>query len=112
MAKVILHPLGEPLEKALDPAEARRNAENLAELESALDAKRAEVRAGWGKSTSIVFTPKGSSPPGNVWNASRTKGLRFSGRNAGQLRRDLRSGRTHLTRCRCRHGLCDESMAG
>ncbi len=49
MAKVILHPLGEPLEKALDPAEARRNAENLAELESALDAKRAEVRAGWGE---------------------------------------------------------------
>jgi acetyl-CoA carboxylase carboxyltransferase component len=49
MAKVILHPLGEPLEKALDPAEAKRNVEHLAELETALDAKRAEVRAGWGE---------------------------------------------------------------
>ncbi len=48
MAKIILHPLGDPLEKALDPSEGRRNAEYLAELETALEKKRAEVRAGWG----------------------------------------------------------------
>lgn len=48
MAKVILHPLGEPLEKALDPTEAKKNADYLADLETALDKKRAEVRAGWG----------------------------------------------------------------
>ncbi len=32
----------------LDPVEARRNGEHLAALEAALEAKRVEVRAGWG----------------------------------------------------------------
>ena len=49
MAKVILHSIGSALEKALDPAEAAKNAAHLAELEGALEAKRAEVRAGWGE---------------------------------------------------------------
>ena len=49
MAKVILHPLGTPLEKAVDPTDARRNAEHLAELESRLDDKRGEIRQGWGE---------------------------------------------------------------
>jgi 3-methylcrotonyl-CoA carboxylase beta subunit len=49
MAKIVVHPLGGPLERAVDPAEARRNAEHLAGLEAALDARRAEVRAGWGE---------------------------------------------------------------
>jgi acetyl-CoA carboxylase carboxyltransferase component len=48
MAKVILHSIGSALDKALDPAEAKKNAEHLAELEAALDDKRAWVRAGWG----------------------------------------------------------------
>jgi acetyl-CoA carboxylase carboxyltransferase component len=48
VAKIILHPLGDDLDKALDPAEARRNARHQGRLEAALDAKRAEVRAGWG----------------------------------------------------------------
>jgi acetyl-CoA carboxylase carboxyltransferase component len=48
MAKVILHSLGTALDKALDPAEAKKNADHLAILEEALDEKRAEVRAGWG----------------------------------------------------------------
>ena len=46
MAKVILHPLGAPLEKALDPSEAKKNAVHLAELEAALEQKRADVHAG------------------------------------------------------------------
>ncbi len=50
MAKVILHPLGVPLERALDPAEARRNLEHLGRLESELDRARGVVRAGWGES--------------------------------------------------------------
>ncbi len=50
MAKVVLHPLGAALDRAVDPAEARRNADHLGALEAALDAKRAEVRAGWGSS--------------------------------------------------------------
>jgi len=50
VAKLILHPQGDPIDRALDPAEAKRNAAHLAELEGALDAKRAEVRAGWGES--------------------------------------------------------------
>jgi acetyl-CoA carboxylase carboxyltransferase component len=50
MAKVILHPLGAPLERALDPAEARRNVEHLGRLESDLDRARGVVRAGWGES--------------------------------------------------------------
>ncbi|MCP4898414.1 MAG: propionyl-CoA carboxylase [bacterium] len=49
MAKLILHPLGDSIDKALDPAVAKRNSEHLTTLEDALDAKRAEVRAGWGE---------------------------------------------------------------
>ncbi len=49
MAKVILHSIGTALEKALDPAEAKKNAAHLAGLEAALDSKRDEVRAGWGE---------------------------------------------------------------
>jgi 3-methylcrotonyl-CoA carboxylase beta subunit len=48
MAKVILHPIGGALARALDPTEAKRNAEYLGRLEASLDDKRAEVRAGWG----------------------------------------------------------------
>jgi acetyl-CoA carboxylase carboxyltransferase component len=48
VAKIILHPLGDTLDKALDPAEARRNARHQGRLEDSLDSKRAEVRSGWG----------------------------------------------------------------
>jgi 3-methylcrotonyl-CoA carboxylase beta subunit len=48
MAKVILQPIGNTLDRALDPAEAKKNTAHLADLEAALDSKRAEVRAGWG----------------------------------------------------------------
>jgi acetyl-CoA carboxylase carboxyltransferase component len=49
MAKVILHSIGTALDKALDPAEAEKNAKHLAGLEDALEKKRAEVRARWGE---------------------------------------------------------------
>jgi len=49
MAKVILHSIGTTLDKALDPAEAAKNAAHLAGLEADLDGKREEVRAGWGE---------------------------------------------------------------
>jgi 3-methylcrotonyl-CoA carboxylase beta subunit len=49
MAKIILHPLGSLLEKALDPQDSKFNQERMAELDGALDEKRAEVRQGWGE---------------------------------------------------------------
>ena len=49
MAKLILRSIGSDLEKALDPAEAKKNAAYLAGLEAALGTKRDEVRAGWGE---------------------------------------------------------------
>ena len=49
MAKLILHSIGTDLEKALDPAEATKNADYLAGLEAALGSKRDEIRAGWGE---------------------------------------------------------------
>ena len=48
MAKVILEPIGEPLEKILDPAAASANTGAMRLLVTALEAKRAEVRSGWG----------------------------------------------------------------
>ncbi len=48
MAKVILEPLGKPVEKVLESRDRDRNRENLTRLSAALREKRAEVRAGWG----------------------------------------------------------------
>jgi acetyl-CoA carboxylase carboxyltransferase component len=59
MAKVILHSTGTELDKAIDPAEASKNAAHLADLEAALDAKRAEVRAGWGDEYAARVHAKG-----------------------------------------------------
>ncbi|RMH02197.1 MAG: propionyl-CoA carboxylase [Planctomycetota bacterium] len=49
MAFVPLHPLGSPRERFLDPDEVRRNGEFLAAKRAELEARRAEVRAGWGE---------------------------------------------------------------
>jgi len=48
MAKVILEPIGDPIEKFLDPRDASVHSANMSALGSSLLAKRAEVRAGWG----------------------------------------------------------------
>ncbi len=48
MAKVILLPIGDPLERVLDARQRESNASNMAALRAALLAKRDEVRAGWG----------------------------------------------------------------
>ena len=48
MAKVMLEPIGDPIEKVVDPALAAANASALGALNQALEAKRDEVRAGWG----------------------------------------------------------------
>src|SRR5574341_653407 len=48
MAKVILHPIGSPLEEALSPAERERNRARMAALTAQLRERRAEVREGWG----------------------------------------------------------------
>jgi acetyl-CoA carboxylase carboxyltransferase component len=48
MAKVFLEPIGTPLRAALDAAGAEANTSAMASLNATLDARRAEVRAGWG----------------------------------------------------------------
>jgi 3-methylcrotonyl-CoA carboxylase beta subunit len=49
MAKVLLQPVGQPLEAFLAPAEAEKNAATMDSLEADILLKRAEVRAGWGE---------------------------------------------------------------
>jgi 3-methylcrotonyl-CoA carboxylase beta subunit len=49
MAKTLLQPIGSPLEAFLGSGEGQANAEAMERLEQDLEAKRAEVRAGWGE---------------------------------------------------------------
>jgi 3-methylcrotonyl-CoA carboxylase beta subunit len=49
MAFVPLHPIGGPRDRFLEEEEVRRNGEFLAGKRAQLDARRAEVRAGWGE---------------------------------------------------------------
>ena len=49
MAKVLLQPIGRPLESFMGTADAENNAQAMDALEAALSAKRAEVKAGWGE---------------------------------------------------------------
>ena len=49
MAFVPLHPIGGPRDRFLEEEEIRRNGEFLAGKRAELDARRAEVRAGWGE---------------------------------------------------------------
>jgi acetyl-CoA carboxylase carboxyltransferase component len=48
MAKVILHPIGTPIEEAIDEQTYHANLERMERLNAALFARRDEVRAGWG----------------------------------------------------------------
>ncbi|MBC8328810.1 MAG: propionyl-CoA carboxylase [Planctomycetes bacterium] len=49
MAFVPLHPIGGPRDRFLEADEVRRNGEFLAAKGAELDARRAEIRAGWGE---------------------------------------------------------------
>ncbi|HEY3174721.1 MAG TPA: carboxyl transferase domain-containing protein [Candidatus Polarisedimenticolia bacterium] len=49
MAKVLLEPIGDPLDKCLDAGAAEANAGAMRGLNEALAARCAEVRAGWGE---------------------------------------------------------------
>jgi 3-methylcrotonyl-CoA carboxylase beta subunit len=49
MAKVILHPIGAPVEEAIPEKTYRENAERMAALNATLEERRAEVRNGWGR---------------------------------------------------------------
>jgi len=48
MAKVILHPVGTPVEELVDEQTYTKNLERMEELNSVVRERRAEVRAGWG----------------------------------------------------------------
>ncbi|MGI5864321.1 MAG: acyl-CoA carboxylase subunit beta, partial [Myxococcales bacterium] len=50
MAKVILRPIGSPIEEALDPRDYRQNREHMKGLNGLLASRLEEVRAGWGPS--------------------------------------------------------------
>ena len=76
MAKVILHPLGTTLEKAMDPAEARRNAEHQGKAGQAIEAKREEVFAGWGPKYIERVHAKGKLTTGERIHRLRDKGSR------------------------------------
>jgi len=49
MAKVILHPVGTPVEEALSAADFDKNRERMGELDGLLARRREEVKAGWGE---------------------------------------------------------------
>ena len=50
MAKVILRPVGSPIEGAVDPRDYQQNREHMEGLNSLLASRLEEVRAGWGPS--------------------------------------------------------------
>jgi 3-methylcrotonyl-CoA carboxylase beta subunit len=49
MAKVILHPIGRPVEEIADERTYRDNLERMEALNAKLLGRRAEVRQGWGE---------------------------------------------------------------
>ena len=49
MAKVLLQPIGSPLESFMHKQHHQEYTTTMGELENAIDLKRAEVKAGWGE---------------------------------------------------------------
>jgi 3-methylcrotonyl-CoA carboxylase beta subunit len=49
MAKVLLQPIGATLETFMSPEDCKANARAMDELETAIQSKRDEIRAGWGE---------------------------------------------------------------
>ena len=62
MAKVLLDPIGNPAERALDAATFAAQHANVTALNAALFAKRDEVRAGWGSEYEARVRKKGKLP--------------------------------------------------
>jgi len=62
MGKVLLDPIGNARERALDDASWAAQREHVAALNASLDAKRAEVRAGWGPEYAERVRKKGKLP--------------------------------------------------
>ncbi|MBI3448677.1 MAG: propionyl-CoA carboxylase [Acidobacteria bacterium] len=59
MAKVILRPIGDPLDRFLDPRTREANASNMQALRAKLQSMRDEVRAGWGAEYAARVHEKG-----------------------------------------------------
>lgn len=59
MAKVILHPIGSPIEEAIDDKTYRENLERMGALNAALFQRREEVRQGWGQKYAARVHAKG-----------------------------------------------------
>ena len=62
MARLALHPIGNPLSAVLDEREQRRNRGWLAELELELDDRRAQLRLGWGEAAQQRVAAEGKLP--------------------------------------------------
>ena len=73
MAKIILHPLGDPLDKALDPAEANETPSTWAGSRRPSKTSAPKFAPDGGPSTSTASTPKESSPPGSESRDSKMK---------------------------------------
>jgi acetyl-CoA carboxylase carboxyltransferase component len=59
MARLLLHPVGAPLEASLSEAERARNAAHVAALDAALAEKVATTHAGWGEAAAQRVREKG-----------------------------------------------------
>ncbi|MGE0431589.1 MAG: acyl-CoA carboxylase subunit beta [Planctomycetota bacterium] len=59
MAKVILQPIGNPIDRVIGQAEQQRQAAHMGKLEGTLQARRNEVRLGWGEEYAARVQKKG-----------------------------------------------------
>ncbi|HZE89913.1 MAG TPA: carboxyl transferase domain-containing protein, partial [Verrucomicrobiae bacterium] len=74
MAKVILRPIGDPLDRFLDPRTREANASNMGALRAKLHAMREEVRAGWGPEYAARVHEKGKLTTWERLNALKDSG--------------------------------------
>jgi acetyl-CoA carboxylase carboxyltransferase component len=77
MAKVILRPIGAPIEEAMPAADYRANRVRMGELNELLAARTAEVKAGWGQAYVERVHAKGKLTTWERIEALKDRGSRF-----------------------------------
>lgn len=77
MAKVILRPVGAPIEKAVPAADYAANRQRMAELNALLASRAAEVKAGWGPAYVERVHAKGKLTTWERIEALKDPGTRF-----------------------------------
>jgi 3-methylcrotonyl-CoA carboxylase beta subunit len=76
VAKVLLHRIGTEIDKAVDPKDYASNRQRMAELVGTLEARRAEVRDGWGPTYAERVRAKGKMPTWERIDALKDAGSR------------------------------------